>query len=220
MPIKHALIAFLGILAFGCATVVPGQTSDFNSRVLAAIGTMPSGGAYDGSDATKNLLHGACSLSAGKIRVNANRAKPSFCSGATYLVLLKALGRARKSCSRKSIRKTVTASSAAGTPTAPVPRSSSPISVPGKTSPRGRKRCPVTFSKSGGPTGSVVTSAATSSFTWGTTREACASGPAINPAATARNQSPAAIADVSCSPVSTDRRNSPMRKNSPPPIHG
>ena len=51
---------------------------------------MPTGGGYDGSDLTKNLLHGACNLTDGKIRVNANQAKPSFCSGATYLVLLKA----------------------------------------------------------------------------------------------------------------------------------
>lgn len=53
---------------------------------------MPSGGGYDGSDATKNLLHGACLiLNDGGILVDVNRAKPSFCSGATYLVLLKAM---------------------------------------------------------------------------------------------------------------------------------
>ncbi len=52
---------------------------------------MPSGGGYDGSDRTKNLLRGACERTDGKIRVNAHQAKPSFCSGATYLVLLKAL---------------------------------------------------------------------------------------------------------------------------------
>ncbi len=69
-----------------------GDPSDFNSRVLAVVRTMPAGGGYDGSDATKNLLYGACDLSDGKIRVNANRARPSFCSGATYLVLLEALG--------------------------------------------------------------------------------------------------------------------------------
>ena len=57
---------------------------------------MPAGGGYDGSDTTKNLLHTACELSDGEIRVNAKRAKPSFCSGATYLVLLEALGKGQQ----------------------------------------------------------------------------------------------------------------------------
>ncbi|MFK7849460.1 MAG: hypothetical protein AB8D78_00655 [Akkermansiaceae bacterium] len=65
---------------------------DFHSKVLTAVQSMPSGGGYDGGDPTKNLLHGACALEDGKLRVDASRAKPSFCSGATYLVLLKALG--------------------------------------------------------------------------------------------------------------------------------
>jgi hypothetical protein len=53
---------------------------------------MPFGGGYDGSDATRNLLHGACPiLNDGSLLLDVNRAKPSFCSGATYLVLLKAM---------------------------------------------------------------------------------------------------------------------------------
>jgi hypothetical protein len=93
MPLRHAFILALGVLASGCASVVPGKPAkDFNSQILAAVRTMPGGGGYDGSDPTKNLLHAACSMADGEIRVNPNRAKPSFCSGATYLVLLKALG--------------------------------------------------------------------------------------------------------------------------------
>ncbi len=92
MPIKHAFFLLLGVLAAGCANMTAGNDPDFNSRVLAAVRTMPTGGGYDGSDPTKNLLQRACDLTDGKIRVNADRAKPSFCSGATYLVLLKALG--------------------------------------------------------------------------------------------------------------------------------
>ena len=93
MSIKHAYILLLGFLVSGCANMTSGnEASDFNSRILAAVRTMPTGGGYDGSDATKNLLHGACDPTDGIIRVNASRAKPSFCSGATYLVLLKALG--------------------------------------------------------------------------------------------------------------------------------
>ena len=79
-------------MAVGCVTTPVSHTPDFNTRILTAIRTMPTGGGYDGSDATKNLLRGACSiLDDGRIHVDANRAKPSFCSGATYLLLLSAM---------------------------------------------------------------------------------------------------------------------------------
>ncbi|GAA5482886.1 hypothetical protein [Haloferula sargassicola] len=81
------------VLASGCANVAAGEGPDFNAKVLAAVKSMPAGGGYDGSDATKNLLPGACRIEAGQVRVTPGRAKPSFCSGATYLVLLEALDR-------------------------------------------------------------------------------------------------------------------------------
>lgn len=89
----HRLLTLLAFLATGCANTSTGNAApDFNPRILAAVRTMPTGGGYDGSDATKNLLRGACSmLNDGRILVDANRAKPSFCSGATYLLLLKAM---------------------------------------------------------------------------------------------------------------------------------
>lgn len=90
MPIRQTLLLLLAVLITSCATTIA-QPSAFNSKILAAIRTMPTGGSYDGGDATKNLLHRACGISNGKFHVNANRAKPSFCSGATYLVLLQAL---------------------------------------------------------------------------------------------------------------------------------
>ena len=90
--IKLACIFLFGILVVACANLTADEGSGFNSKVLAAVRTMPTGGGYDGSDATKNLLHGACNLTGERIQVNAIHAKPSFCSGATYLVLLEALG--------------------------------------------------------------------------------------------------------------------------------
>ena len=75
----------------GCAPAGPGEEVDFNGRVLAAVGSMPAGGGYDGSDATKNLLPQACRREQGRLSVDPRIARPSFCSGATYLVLLKAL---------------------------------------------------------------------------------------------------------------------------------
>ena len=92
MVMKYAHVLFLGLLSAGCVNTPAGEVSDFNKKILESIRAMPSGGGYDGSDETKNLLHSACSMRHGEILVNANLAKPSFCSGATYLVLLKALG--------------------------------------------------------------------------------------------------------------------------------
>ena len=92
MQIKHTLLLFLGVIASGCVSVHTSSSPDFNSKILAAVWAMPTGGGYDGSVPTKNLLHGACDVTDGRIQVSANRVKPSFCSGATYLVLLKALG--------------------------------------------------------------------------------------------------------------------------------
>jgi hypothetical protein len=92
MLIKFACVVIVGFLVSGCANRAAVEGAGFNSKVLAAVRTMPNGGGYDGSDATKNLLHGACGLTGEAIHVNADHAKPSFCSGATYLVLLEALG--------------------------------------------------------------------------------------------------------------------------------
>lgn len=91
MWIRIVFIVLLGMLSMGCASHSAADETDFNARVVSATRTMPTGGGYDGSDATKNLLHRACRIEDGAVRVNANVAKPSFCSGATYLVLVKAL---------------------------------------------------------------------------------------------------------------------------------
>lgn len=92
MSAKLVFVIFLAIFVTSCASSSPTPPrADFNQKVLVALKSMPSGGAYDGSDATKNLLHAACELRDGKITIKAQRAMPSFCSGATYLVLLKSL---------------------------------------------------------------------------------------------------------------------------------
>lgn len=91
MRIRFVPFILTAILASACTDLSTGEGQDFNTKVLASVRRMPAGGGYDGSDATKNLLHGACELRDGAIRVDAKRAKPSFCSGATYLVLIDAL---------------------------------------------------------------------------------------------------------------------------------
>ncbi|MDP0492022.1 MAG: hypothetical protein Q7Q71_13310 [Verrucomicrobiota bacterium JB023] len=83
-----SVVMALSLLA--CA-VAPAGGDDFNARILAAVRAMPRGGGYDGSDATKNLLPKACAVENGRLVIDARQAQPSFCSSATYLVLLQAL---------------------------------------------------------------------------------------------------------------------------------
>jgi hypothetical protein len=64
--------------------------ADINALVLKAIEQMPSGGGYEtSSEATANLGKAATLTDAGFLRLSPSLAVPSFCSSATYLVLLK-----------------------------------------------------------------------------------------------------------------------------------
>ncbi|MGE9271227.1 MAG: hypothetical protein ACQKBU_10525, partial [Verrucomicrobiales bacterium] len=91
MRFRCLLVTLAFVTVGGCVNHSVGSSFDFNAELLAAVKTMPTGGGYDGSDRTKNLLHTACEWQGDKIEVRAEQAKPSFCSGATYLLLLEAL---------------------------------------------------------------------------------------------------------------------------------
>lgn len=52
---------------------------------------MPRGGGYSGTDATKNKLPLACKINESGLTFSEQSPQPSFCSGATYLVFLKAI---------------------------------------------------------------------------------------------------------------------------------
>jgi len=63
-----------------------------NTRVLAAIEKMPVGGGYAVTPSASRALGNAIGLDKnGCLSIKATLAKPSFCSGAVYLVLLSAL---------------------------------------------------------------------------------------------------------------------------------
>lgn len=63
-----------------------------NDRVLAAVKTMPSGGSYKTSAEAFTALERAVMVDAsGKLLLRFDQAKPSFCSGATYLIFLAVL---------------------------------------------------------------------------------------------------------------------------------
>ena len=57
---------------------------------------MPRGGGYSGTDATKNKLSLASTPAPLGLTFTPQKAQPSFCSGATYLVLLKSLQASQK----------------------------------------------------------------------------------------------------------------------------
>ena len=66
------------------------DTAPYNALILQEIRTMPQAGGYSASHAATERLGSAVSM--GDVRglnVEADRARPSYCSGATYLVFLK-----------------------------------------------------------------------------------------------------------------------------------
>jgi len=69
---------------------IGGAMADGNEAVLAAVRTMPEGGGYGTSLTAHQAL--ASSVETGNpAKIFPQRAQPSYCSGATYLVFLKAL---------------------------------------------------------------------------------------------------------------------------------
>jgi hypothetical protein len=65
--------------------------SEFNIHVLDAIKEMPSHGGYAVTKAAGDALRSATLIENGSLVIQGERAQPSFCSGATYFVLLKSL---------------------------------------------------------------------------------------------------------------------------------
>ena len=65
--------------------------SDINRLVLESLHQMPSGGGYSTSSMANRQLRNAVSTEDSKLLVNQTEATPSYCSEATYLVLLKTL---------------------------------------------------------------------------------------------------------------------------------
>lgn len=91
------LLQLLIFLPLFCL-VVPRTTADedrnlppLNQKVLDAVKAMPIGGGYSASKSANKGLLSAVGISGGILRVDPVLARPSYCSGATYLVFLKVL---------------------------------------------------------------------------------------------------------------------------------
>ena len=70
-----------------------GGPAPYNALVLQQIQTMPQRGGYSAShDATQRLSSALLFTSLAGLNIEAARAQPSYCSGATYLVFMKTVG--------------------------------------------------------------------------------------------------------------------------------
>lgn len=73
------------------------RAADWNDAVLEAVRAMPAGGGYSATSEASAHLRNAASLNGSALVVRPAVARPSYCSGATYLVLLKVVARAQAS---------------------------------------------------------------------------------------------------------------------------
>jgi hypothetical protein len=69
---------------------------DWNQALIAAIERMPIGGGYSGGADAKASLQTAVAWEEGKPALRPREAQPSFCSGATYLLLLVTLAQEQR----------------------------------------------------------------------------------------------------------------------------
>jgi hypothetical protein len=87
--LKFAAVAIL--LAHSTAA----QETNFNGTILEQINHMPVGGKYSASRVATIRLQSAAHFESGKFFILPSAASPSYCSGATYLVFMKAIEAAR-----------------------------------------------------------------------------------------------------------------------------
>jgi len=83
----------------GCLLQVAAAQEHPNMVILQVIGEMPKGGGYSVEHKAKrslDALRRSVRAGEGRIAVEAGTAKPSFCSSATYVVLLKVIERMRE----------------------------------------------------------------------------------------------------------------------------
>ncbi|MFA7342968.1 MAG: hypothetical protein WC003_01565 [Terrimicrobiaceae bacterium] len=79
-------------LVFLTVLTLAARADNFNEVVLQQVRAMPQGGGYAATARAHEALASAARMDAGHASIRANRAVPSYCSGATYLVFLKTLG--------------------------------------------------------------------------------------------------------------------------------
>ncbi len=74
------------------SSVVAGLAADPNEIVLRQVAKMPGAGGYATTREAHDALKSSAQIGPAGVTIRAELAKPSYCSGATYLVFLKTLG--------------------------------------------------------------------------------------------------------------------------------
>lgn len=99
----------LVFLLSSCSGEPVADAVDVNALVLEAVREMPSGGGYNTSKATDAIRQKAVSFPGDELIVRPEMAKPSYCSGGTYLAFLKVVQKLRDrgqlSLSRAALKK-------------------------------------------------------------------------------------------------------------------
>jgi hypothetical protein len=92
MKILPGCLLFTLIAGMAASAQVPrvntGTPNNLNALVLKAIARMPEGGQYSVSRSAHQALQNGMAAGPGGLRLAPERARPSYCSGATYLVFL------------------------------------------------------------------------------------------------------------------------------------
>jgi hypothetical protein len=88
-----ATAAAAGVMFFALAPSVLRAQQDPNEVILSLLREMPSGGGYLTSAQATRSLENAVRVIGNQLAVAPASARPSFCSGATYVVFVKALQR-------------------------------------------------------------------------------------------------------------------------------
>ena len=86
----------LPILLAAFASSLSANAADFNAVVLEQIRVMPDGGGYATTREAHAALNSSVQVAGTTVGIQPAKACPSYCSGATYLVLLKTLHAAEK----------------------------------------------------------------------------------------------------------------------------
>jgi hypothetical protein len=94
--VQHGIGAIAMLLlwiASLCAQESAMAEGDANILIVSVVNTMPRGGGYSATSAATRNLQSAVQVSDGKLSVKPTVARPTYCSGATYLVFVQAIQR-------------------------------------------------------------------------------------------------------------------------------
>lgn len=83
-------VLIAGLSSFSASILTAAEIPPLNALILAAIEKMPAGGGYNATAQATAALRSAVGVRTGNLLIQPEQAQPSYCSGGTYLVFLRA----------------------------------------------------------------------------------------------------------------------------------